>query len=94
MRGPRSKETGIARNCGFLDGAQQACRRDLADVQFTVKVLIVALAERNEIGINIEVVAFDADVTSIMARPRGWSGRPDVMRDFFAIVLSFPLGVS
>src|SRR5574341_644044 len=28
----------------FLDGAQQACRRDLADVPLAVKIFVVALA--------------------------------------------------
>ena len=45
----------------FLDGAQQARRGDFADVPFAVQILVMALAGRNEVRIDVELVAFDTD---------------------------------
>ena len=45
----------------LLDGAQQARRRNFSDVPFAVQILVMALAGRDKIGINVELVAFDAD---------------------------------
>ena len=46
----------------FLDGAQQARCGDFTDVPFAVKILVMTLAGRNEMWIDIKFVAFDTDL--------------------------------
>ena len=46
----------------------------------------MALAGRDEIGIDVELVAFDADFAVDDRLQRGWSGRPRVMRGFVGMM--------
>ena len=46
----------------FLDGAQQARRGNFADVPLAVEILVMTLAGRNEIRVDVQLIAFDADL--------------------------------
>ena len=46
----------------FLDGAQQARSGDFADIPLAVQILVMALAGRNKVWIDIKLVAFDTDL--------------------------------
>src|SRR5262245_52499784 len=46
----------------FLNGAQQARRRNFADVPLTMQILVMALAGSREVRIDVELVACDADL--------------------------------
>src|SRR5918995_7117054 len=43
----------------LFNGAHEACRRALADIPLPVKILVVALSGRNELRIDVEIIAFD-----------------------------------
>src|SRR6266540_4201940 len=54
------------RNCeqrlAFLNGSEQARRRALADVPLAVKIFVVTLARGREVRVDVELIAFDADL--------------------------------